>query len=320
MSDTDKAFAFLSDNIPSWLKQLAHVEEKIAQMRSEIAKVPVNRYPPLKRKTGSVESIRDLDAIMEVRGTSTPAQQSPVITRKRKTPSVLSGQTSGPIKYRSRTMIIVQYDGEIQKAFETLVRNIGTARNMLRKGKMAAKLEAMVDLVGSDDDSEGDDDDVMAKIGYRRRVGISSMRMRGAMRNGGTLSNVTTSPTELFDTTDKSLELAQVLCEKAAHQSLRDGECKAQLDTVGKHFEETLETASKEVAKRVARREREAAKEESNINLSPSTTVEANPTVAIIRPTVSAALTTAKAVDIEIDDNSEEEDFVMPPIRLTSRA
>ncbi|KAF2739048.1 hypothetical protein EJ04DRAFT_9137 [Polyplosphaeria fusca] len=316
MSDIEKSFTFLHDNIPQWFVQLAEIEEKVARMRNEISKVPVSRSLPMRRKTGSVESIRDLDAVLEERSASTPMQQSPFATRKRKPASVLSGQGSGALKYRSRTMIIVYYDGQIQKSFETLVRNVGTGRNMLRKGKMAAKMEAFAELAGSD--SDGSDDDVTAKIGYRPRPGFASMRSRAGARGerGGD------DPSEVFDSTDKALETAQGLCEKAAHQSLRDGDCRKELDLVKKHFEGVLETATKEVAKYIGRKEMAAAVEASKLETSTPTPtrIEAKPLLPDIRPAVAVAATTAKAVDIEVDDDTDDDDFVMPPIRLTSRA
>lgn len=329
MSDTEKSFTYLHDNIPQWLKNITEIEEKVAHMQSEMAKVPVSRSPLMKRKTGSVESIRDLDAILEDPSSSTAAQQSPFATRKRKTPSILSAHASGPTKYRSRMMIIVQYDGQIQKQFESLVRCIGTGRNMLRKGKMAAKMEALAELAGSSDESEGDDDNlVMSKIGYRHRGGLSSMRSRPGMRGLGARPGSNASPEAVYDSTDKALELAQGLCERAAHQSLRDGECRKEMDGVRRHFEEVLQTASKEVEKYKARKEKEAeqaaAKAQEEIVESPTPTftpmdVEPKPTPPVIRATTATAPTTTKAVDIEIDDESEDDDFVMPPIRLTSR-
>lgn len=285
-------------------------------MRNEIAKVPVAKAPAMRRKTGSIESIRDLDMILDEKSTSSPVQASPIALRKRKPTSVLSGHGSGPLKYRSRTMIIVHYDGQIQKSFEIMVRNIGTGRNMLRKGKMAAKMEAFAELAGSDDSGDSDED-TAPKMGYRPRPGFTAMRSRPGMQSGRGANN----SSELFDSTDKALESAQGLCEKGAHQSLRDGDCRKELELVRKHFESVLEAASKEVAKYGARPE-----ESSTLpsQLDPSTRtpsrIQAKPLLPDVRPDVAVATTTAKAVAIEVDEDSDDnDDFVMPPIRLTSR-
>ncbi|KAF2800118.1 hypothetical protein K505DRAFT_320734 [Melanomma pulvis-pyrius CBS 109.77] len=323
MSDIEKSFVYLHDSIPSWFSNIGEIEERVANLQSEMNKVPVSGSMPMKRRTGSVESIRDLDGILEDPATSTTPQQS---SRKRKTPSVLS-HASGPSKYRSRTMVVVQYDGQVQKSFETLVRNIGTGRNMLRKGKMAARMEALAELAGpddADDDDDSDDSGLMSKIGYRHRAGLSPMRTRGAMRLGRSESNNPSSgtPVELFDSTDKALEHAQGLCERAAHQSLRDGNCRKELEGVRKHLEDVLEAATREVEKFNARKEKDVPKEDLEIESSPPlVVVQPKALLPNIRPAPATAHTTLKAVDIEVDDDEEDDvDFVMPPIRFTSRA
>ncbi|KAF2473942.1 uncharacterized protein BDR25DRAFT_302001 [Lindgomyces ingoldianus] len=320
MADIEKAFTFLQDNIPSWCNNLSEIEDKVTGMQNAIARVPMSRPFPLRKKTGSVESIRDLDAILEEPCSSTAAQSSPLANRKRKTPSALSGHASGPSKYRTRTMIIVHYDGQIQKAFETLVRNIGTGRNMLRKGKMAAKMEALAELAGSDDDDDDEEDPVMSKIGYRRRAGLSSLRARATMRGMGGPNDNSASP-ELFDTTDKALEQAQGLCEKAAHQSLRDGDCRKELSGVRRYFQEVLEKAAQETAKYKARKEQEAATEGLRTETPSATKIEPKPATPTVQSIPPVPATSSKTTDIEVDDDDDDDlDFVMPPIRLTSRA
>jgi hypothetical protein len=328
MSDIEKSFTFLHDSIPSWFTNVNEIEEKVAHLQSELTKIDVvPTSMPLKRRTGSVESIREIDGMLEDASPVTTAQQSLFASRKRKSPSVIS-HASGPSKYRSRTMIMVQYDGQVQKLFETLVRSIGTGRNMLRKGKMAARMEALAALAGPDDadDSEDTDDDaLMSKIGYRHRAGHSSMRARAPLRMGRGESSLPSSgtPVELFDSTDKALEHAQGLCERAAHQSLRDGTCRKEMDGVRKHFEEVLVSARKEVEKFNARKEKEAVEEEVGIEIEVSTpSVVMQPKILLPRPAPATAHTTLKAVDIEVDDDEDDDDmdFVMPPVRLTSRA
>ncbi|ORY09651.1 hypothetical protein BCR34DRAFT_602654 [Clohesyomyces aquaticus] len=314
MSDIERSFTYLYENISSWCASVTEIQEKVTVMQNEIAKMPASGSQKLRRKTGSVESIRDLDAIMEQQpSSSAAAQSSPAVTRKRKTPSLLSGHYSGPSKFRSRRMIIVYYDGQIQKSFETLVRNIGTGRNMLRKGKMAAKMEALAELAGSENSDDDDEDPIASKIAYRRRAGLPSQRARALMRGMGAANGIAT-PTELFETTDKALELAQGLVEKAAHQSLRDGDCRKELEGVRKHFEAVLETATQEVAKYKARKESEAV--ETPAPAQPKT----KPAGPSIHHLPSVPITTRAAIDIEVDDDDEEEtDFVMPPVRFTSR-
>jgi hypothetical protein len=319
-SDIQKSFTFLHDNIPQWLKDLTDIEAKAASLQNEISKVPVSRSPPMRQRSNSMESLRDIHmaAIPEEQSTQSPgAPESSQLVRKRKIPSVASAHASGPTKYRSRPMVIVQYDGSMQKSFEKMFRDIGTGRNLLRKAKMAARMDALAELAAESSDDE-EHDDPMAKMSYRHRSGLASIRaartresLRG-LRSGGS------SPAELFDTTDKSLELAQGLCETGAHQSLRDGDCRKELNGVRKYLETVLDIATREVAKFPVKKEE--VKEDIKAESVPLP-MEVEPKLTAVAPTPVSAmpLDTSKMMEIEVDDESDDEGFVMPPIRLTSR-
>ncbi|KAF9739558.1 hypothetical protein PMIN06_006945 [Paraphaeosphaeria minitans] len=329
MGDIEKSFTFLHDNIPRWLDNVADIEEKILVMQSDLSKMPFPRFVPFKKRSGSVESIRNLNAIREEPAAG--AHQSESTARKRKEPSLLSGNQSGPSKLRSRTMIVVNYDGQIQTCIEQLVRAIGTGRNMLRKAKMAAKLDAMAAMAGSSSDDDDDDDDdesnvVMAKIGYRHR-GLSSMRARGMMR---VTEDTSSTSVERFDTADKALEEAQALCERAAHRLLREGDCRKELGGVRRYFGEVAELAKTEVAQYDAQKLVADEKEQQQVvrqgpepekqSLIPVPNVKKALVPPIITPLISTN-NTSKIIDIEIDDEEDSDDgsFVMPPVRLTSR-
>jgi hypothetical protein len=233
-------------------------------------------------------------------------------------------------------MIIVYYDGQIQKEFEQLVRNIGTGRNLLRKGRMAAKAEALAELASSSESDASEDEDVdniRAKIQFRRRAGLSSMRSRPTTRGQSTASPSTSTPESLFESADKDLEQAQALCERAAHQSLREGDCRKELSGMRKHFQQVHDLAAIQVAKHKARREQETGKKTSMDSERGSATstssprprssqmdIDIKPVLPSKQPEPAIQVTT-ESMDIEIDDDDDEDlDFVMPPIRLTSRA
>lgn len=329
MSDIEKAFAFLHQNTPTWIKDVTEIEGKIVRMQEELAKMPLSKSL-LKKRTGSVESIRDLDT-PPLHYDDRDNSHTPYIalhpSRKRKTPTITSGDISAPPKFRSRMMVIVTYDGQIQKSFEGLVRAIGTGRNMLRKAKMAAKAEEMAALAAFEEDSDEEDPYafVNSKIGYRNRTGLSSLRVKASTDGEVEVATPTVAPTEIFDVPDKALEFAQALCEKAAHQSLRDGDCRKELEGVKKHFQEIHDRAAVEVAKHLAKKqadeETKRIREEENRNLTEP--MEAEPTPAVPdgkpAPAISAGAPPG-GIDIEVDDEDDDMDFVMPPIRLTSRA
>lgn len=348
MSDIEKSFKFLHDNIPQWLQDITSIEDSVTAMQDEVVKVPMSLHPFPKRATESMESIRPdiVDAVERGAALLHGQQTEPAENRKRKTLSVLSGPGSGPSRYRSRTMIIVTYDGDMQKSFELLVRAIGTGRNMLRKAKMEAKMNELAALAGSsEDEDEADEDEdeaIMAKISHRPRM--SSMRVRAAARSGGQLGGGggggASAPVALFDTTDKTLEHAQSLCEKAAHLTLRDGDCRKELEGVRKSFTDVLEIAKTEVTKCNAIRLQEPQIVRSQD--SPDTTVSSAeppykrhfPQISMPPPkpqvepkdTLPSIPTSTppiapKIMDIEVDDEEDDDDldFVMPPVRLTSR-
>lgn len=64
-----------------------------------------------------------------------------------------------------------------------------------------------------------------------------------------------------FDYADKQLELAQSLCETAAHQFLRCGDCSSELESVKEKFNLVLEVANNEAARLRAEKEKEEAQE-----------------------------------------------------------
>ncbi|KAF3003605.1 hypothetical protein E8E13_007178 [Curvularia kusanoi] len=351
MSDITKAFTFLQNTIPQWLQDVTVVEEKVANMQHEISRVAVSTSPFAKNKTGSMESIRPekLEAVAEDVTPVSPTPVDPLGSRKRKSPSITSGRGSGSTKYRPKTMVVVTYDGDMQKSFEMLVRGIATGRNLLRKAKMEAKMAELAAIAGSsedeDDDDEEEEEHIMSKISYRPQM--ASMRMRAAARRGGRggLGGGQAPSAELFDTTDKTLEQAQELCEKSAHLTLRDGDCRTELKLVRMHLQNILSTATTEVTKCASSQQTSQAPQDqdtsdtsvSSIEPSykrhfpnitapkpasiPEAKLELVTTESTIRALVANPVTAPKTMDIEVDDDEEDEDmdFVMPPVRFTSR-
>lgn len=353
MSDVTKAFTFLQDTIPQWLQDVLNLEERVTNMQEEISRVSVSTSPFVKGRTGSMESIRPekLEAVAEEVAPASPAPINPLGSRKRKSPSVISGRGSGPVKYRPKTMVVVSYDGDMQKSFELLVRGLATGRNMLRKAKMEAKMAELAAIAGSSEDEEEDDDGeeehIISKISYRPQM--ASMRMRAAARLGaarGGRGGGPAPPAELFETTDKTLEQAQELCEKSAHLTLRDGDCRTELKLVRMHLENILTTAKSEVVKCAASQVQsiQAPQDQDTSDTSVSSMEPSYkrhfPSISALRPVsesdakLEPVITQStvrapgadpgmapKTMDIEVDDDDGDEDmdFVMPPVRFTSR-
>lgn len=226
--------------------------------------------------------------------------------RKRKTASALS-DLSGPPTFRSRTMVMVYYDGEIQKQFEMLVRGIGGSRNALRKGKMVAKVDAL-SRTGSGSSSEASSSEDRAtlmpnKFTYKttRAVRVTS----NLVNNNGT--------TEAFDRLDGLLEKMQAACERAAHQILRDGDCTIELRMAKDHAidlkkvaEDYLPVLQRRAEKTLERQKRERDREKPDVAVaekyrSPSR----NGHKELENPFSSPASLEA---DLEADDDDDEDD------------
>ncbi|KAF9694706.1 hypothetical protein EKO04_007394 [Ascochyta lentis] len=352
MSDMSKSFTYLQETIPQWLQDIANIEQKISSMQDEIARVSVSQSPFVKGRTGSIDSIRPdkLDVVAEENTPSntTRSPANPLGSRKRKSPSVSSGP-SGPTKYRPRTMVVVSYDGDMQKSFELLVRGLAMGRNMLRKAKMEAKMAELAAIAGSsedEDDHEEEEENIMSKISYRPRMTSMRVRAAAARRGRNGLSGAPIPPVELFETTDKTLEQAQELCEKSAHLSLREGDCRTELKLARTNLENVLTTAKTEVTKcNASQPQRMQALQDQETSDTPISSTEPSykrhfPSISAPKPapepeaklepvtaqsTIHAPVTTTvaapKTMDIEVDDDDEDEDmdFVMPPVRFTSR-
>ena len=239
-----QSFTYLLENLPGWIVELEGILEAATGTQKELLteNQPADEPDQISRKLSKSSSLKSKRSRDERALVSPPVdseailvkEQAPHMTeadalrlaqRKRKTVSAASGRQSGPFKYRSSSMVVVYYDGDTQKRFETLVRSIGTCRNSLRKGKMSAKVEAIA-RTGSSSSSEGSSEEAAVKM---RKMGCRSTRLQqgGLPKNDGT---------KAFDKADGFLEKAQTLCERAAHQILRDGDCVLEIRMAKEHF------------------------------------------------------------------------------------
>jgi len=368
MSDSQKAFVFLKDNIPSWLNDLEDINSKVVESQSTLAQTPITLAqtpitPGTKsvKKTGSTESIRPNDLLKPVidtdaeksnnvspvelsqhaapgpEGTYQPPPAPP--RRKRKTASLLSNHTTGQgerPKYRTRSMIVIYYDSRIQNAFEQLVRNISSGRNMLRKGKMAAKMEALAAEINDEEDEEDDVTKEVVVVGTKLDMpkkyqppSFGRSTFRSSRLGPPSVMVGEDDPTSKFDETDKLLEIAQSLCEKAAHQFLRDGDCRDETKDAKEKLQQTYQRSIKEVELQ----EEKAKKSEGNTATkkdgSPATTkvtfagLPSDKRADVVISVASKDLFASQAMALEVDDEDDDEDAVpLPPIRAfrTTRA
>ena len=180
--------------------------------------------------------------------------------RKRKPSSHGSAERLNPVKFRSRGTLVVQYDGETQSRFEAMVRAIGISRNSLRKGKMRARVD-LISRIPSTESSSGDSTDE-AHQGHSRHYAYrkeSDTRVSTPSKP---------NPTEALDQMDSLLEKAQTLCERAAHQILRDGDCAVEIREANQFFAEARTLGEAEMPSLRRRAAQSTAPDRRNLELA----------------------------------------------------
>lgn len=249
-----QSFTYLSEHLPSWIARVSelakHTAAKHAEFSEEYKKL-THPVKPRRRKNSSVHSLRPSDLHPSLKKANSVKEEdaaesvckeealdaadkkdAPAGNRRKRTtdeaPSVTTAD--GPQVIRTRYNLVISYDGHTQKVLEDAVRDIGSARNNIRRDKMTRIMKPgfALDLFAksvamSDDDNSGQ---VVGMVGGRPRD----------LKKGSPL-----------DFADKQLELAQNLCETAAHQFLRCGDCSTELEGIQEKFRILLEMANSEV-------------------------------------------------------------------------
>ena len=327
--DALRCFNSLLESVPGWITEL----EGILKAATERQRERLEQEQPVEftenvfgmaSKTSSVHSRQfgdvniplgplgatDTAVLREQMPHMTPSDALRLSQRKRKTASACSDRESAPVKYRSASAVVVYYDADVQKRFDTLVRAVACTRNSLRKGKMSVKVD-MLSRTGSSSSSDTSNDEALSTL---RKMGYKSTRTPRA-RLGGLVSR--NDGSEAFDKTDGCLEKAQALCEKAAHQILRDGDCTLEVTGAKTQLEEaqTLGTAAlpqlrKKAEKAAARHRREeerrkqaeadAAEEDvdDDVDVKP----EADDAIIAVDPIYN----TAAAIEIDVDADDSD--------------
>jgi hypothetical protein len=272
--DATTSFVFLTDNLPKWIEQVkdlsAHASKKHAEYAEEYNR-RLAHIKPKKDRTPSLESVHThKDKLFQPpppQGVEPPSESTPEpptanplhispleagnkyllaqAQRKRKFGSSIRSGASGPQKFRSKHMVVIYYDAYLQEELETLVKSIGGARNNLRKGKLSRCATRGFQLPGlcrpPDHNTYG-----VPPPNDNKKPPIPSIRLPTDSKPQ--LDNHTPSADEAFTNADKHLEAAQNLCETAAHQVLRDGDCTVELISVITKLESVLELAMATVA------------------------------------------------------------------------
>ncbi|EEA28532.1 hypothetical protein TMatcc_003136 [Talaromyces marneffei ATCC 18224] len=257
--DALQCFTSISDSVPSWITRVtelaAHTSRKHAEFSEEFKHLATtnSQLSSLQRrqKNSSVHSIRPgSDLLLKPSGVALDASSN------------VSGDPS--LVVRVRRQLVIYYDSHTQAELEQTVRDIGNARNSLRKGKMSQLMRKSANgldmFVASRSREPLRGMQLPPLDGFRRRAA-------GALI---TTTTTTTSQNEsAFEFADKQLDIAQSLCETAAHQFLRRGDCAKELEDMLAKFKTVLQTATQE-ATRLREEKEQEAEEQQQTNGSPT--------------------------------------------------
>ncbi|KAI1130505.1 hypothetical protein F5Y10DRAFT_114327 [Nemania abortiva] len=248
---------------------------------------------------------------------ATAQRRARATVRKRpKTDSMISAEGTTP-KYRSRRMVMVYYDSYVQSFFEELVKFVSAQRNLMRKAKMAAKvahIRRLAELEMPEEDEEDDGGELrpgneliaanpITPAPNFRQSGPEEMRlqylstrsygsalrspafnlmpgrgMRTSALNGGL--GLFNEKGGIWDELDKGLEFVQGLCERAAHQFLRDGDCNEEIEKIKSRLLKVQESAVSEKERGSA----EQAKDDTRPELNGDAVLETKQNNAIPEP------------------------------------
>lgn len=322
--DALESFAHLDDSVPSWLSKLDELTVSVAEHNARFLQMARFGSRVLKKKNASTESLQEgPDQHYAVEG-ETAAKATDIyvppnpshqclshasrarhaannsnLVRKRKgsNASILSGQS----RYRTKSMVVVYYDSAVQESFEFLFRSIAGARHNLRKGKTTALFKSRMASLGMEGSS-------YPAAGEPPLLNPKTMRASLGRRTIGPEFNAD-GKMSTFDEADKDLEITQRLCEVAAHQFLRDGDCRPEIESMRKRFE-----ACRAIAKReVERLKEEEAREQTETEVTTGSVKEEKlPVVKCVEAKVNPPpplkqINFSGTGVIEIDDGSDAE-------------
>ena len=267
--DALASFAYLTDHLPTWITQIntlaTHVVTKREEFTAEYKRVLEHAIPKRKR-TPSVTSLQANDTPLSVSSQKEdtyardtlpmprPTDISPLEPankylfanarrgKRRQGTSFRSG-ASGPQTFRNQHQVIIYYDSALQNSFEGLVKELGTARNNLRKGKQARALELGLRL---------------PSLSTGNYVRTPQGRILPSPPKSRPPTDIVIEPKLLlndsppvddasFTEIAKDLEAAQTLCETGAHQFLRDGDCTFEIDRIRAFFQHALRIAKAQI-------------------------------------------------------------------------
>ena len=356
--DAISSFQFVTENAPQWKATIANLSTYAARKHEEFMadySQLLHQAKVKRSRSASMTSIHSDDDFQEsdVGDNDIPLKSprpselveiNPLeagnrfiyaqARRKRRPGTSMRSNASGPRTIRSKQMVVIYYDSHIQHGLDQLVKGFGAARNNLRKGKNAYTVAKGFSLAGLTRRHETRDSLTPNAISK------SAPRLSKAQSDSvvETASNPA-SPEAAFANTDKEIEAVQALCETAAHQMIRDGDCKIELQDACSKLDTLLALAQSSLDMLKAEKQKQeqdeaSSREGSSVsdNTSAQSTLCEKPSMEALsvhhksltplidsfdtrkRPpiaTIISAPTAPIALDaIEVDDGSDDESSI----------
>lgn len=331
--DAVSSFQHVVDNVPQWKTHISELATYAAGRHDEfVAEYSrlVHQVKARRKKSASVASIRSSDGEQQNPDEQNPDDaEEPLVSprssdlaginpleagnrfiyaqahKKRKPGTSMRSNQSGPRTHRSKQMVVIYYDSHIQTELDKLVKGFGAARNTLRKGKnayTAAKGFALPSLSRRYENLDNLVPNMISRTHTRLSKASSEALVTATVHSG--------KGDEAFGTTDKELEQIQSLCETAAHQAIRDGDCKVELREAESKLDVLLAMA--ESALHMLKAEEDRAGEEAGVS-------EANSTQSTLceKPSLEAMSKVHKILPPVIDHS---ESRTRPPLPITVSA
>ena len=330
------AFSHLQTNLPAWITRVSELASHTSAKHAEYAEAYRRHaaFKPRRRKNSSVCSIHtdDLVPIAQQKGPSAADVEAVTTSTKDKdhrTPSQQAGRKRGledPPSIEStdrnafvstRHNVIIEYDGHTQQVLEEVVRNIGFARNHIRRSKMSMLPRTGLRSGLLNRTAALTNRSITAGSDSSQPAALSCVR---STRTGGNLVGVSGSSSPRkespFDFADKQLELAHGLCETAAYEVLRSGDCGTELDGVEEKFKMLLEMANGEVTRLTEEKKQQEEEKKQQSEQQPEAAEEEAPAQAPLTSSAArlariSAITSSKPSTaatsggaIEVDDAS----------------
>lgn len=305
--DALQCFSSISEIVPSWITRVTdlaeHTSRKHAEFSEEfkrLASTSTGAPQPQRRKNSSVHSIRPIrEGHVDSTHTS-PSSSS----------SLSIGAENVVSAARPRRQLIIYYDSHTQFEFEQAVREISNARNLLRKGKMSQFMRGArsYELFASSRQSR-------ESLHTAQLPPAAPATATGGYRLRSPVDQKESAFESAFESADKQLDMAQGLCETAAHHFLRTGDCTKQLELIRAKFETVLEIATQEASRLREEQEKQQQQQQQQPQEAGSTEmiatiVETSPKSLCVATTINTAdkdkLCALANETIEVDDAASD--------------